>query len=147
MSSPGRLELLAGPPPILLDGAHNAEGFQVLSSALAEEFGGRQWVVVLAAMEDKDLDTMLPALAGRVKGAVATRTDSPRALPPEALAELAAKALGVRVEARPTIGGALAAARVMAGEESGILVTGSLYLVGAVRSLLVGDGQVQRNER
>jgi len=147
MSSPGRLELMAGPPPILLDGAHNAEGFQVLSSALAEEFAARDWVVVLAAMEDKDLETMLPPLAGRVKGAVATQTDSPRALPPEVLAEVAGKALGVPVEAQPTVGKALEAARVMAGEGSGILVTGSLYLVGAVRSLLVGDGQVQRNER
>ena len=147
MSSPGRLELLAGPPPILLDGAHNAEGFQVLSEALAKEFAGRDWVVVLAAMEDKDLATMLPALAGRVIGAVATRTDSPRALSPELLAEIAGRTLGVPVEAQPTIGGALAAARVMAGDESGILVTGSLYLVGAVRSILMGDGQVQRNER
>jgi dihydrofolate synthase/folylpolyglutamate synthase len=147
MTSPGRMEMIPGSPPILLDGAHNAEGFHVLGSSLAEEFPGREWVVVLAAMEDKDLQTMLPALAGRVKGAVTTRTDSPRALPPVVLAELAGRALGVPVEAQPTVGGALQAARVMADAETGILVTGSLYLVGAVRSILVGDGQVQRNER
>jgi len=147
MASPGRMELIPGTPPILLDGAHNQEGFGVLGSSLAEEFAGRDWVLVLAAMEDKDLDSMLPALAGLVNAVVATRTDSPRALAPEILADSAGKALGVPVEAQASVAGALAAARAAAGDKSGILVTGSLYLVGAVRSLLLGDGQVQRNER
>jgi hypothetical protein len=35
----------------------------------------------------------------------------------------------------------------MAGDDGSILVAGSLYLVGAVRSLVLGDGTVDRNER
>lgn len=147
ITSPGRMELIPGSPNILLDGAHNPEGFEVLGSALTEEFGGRKWVALLAVMEDKDLTGMLPELEGRIVSVVATVTDSPRALPAQALAETAGEMLGVPFEAVGDIPAALAAARTAAGEEFGVLVTGSLYLVGAVRSLVLSDGEVQRNER
>ncbi len=146
-SSPGRMELIPGSPNILLDGAHNPEGFEALGAALTEEFGGRKWVVLMATMEDKDLTGMLPELEGKATSVVATATDSPRALPANALAGTAAEMLGVPVQAVEGIEEALKVAKTTAGEDRGVLVTGSLYLVGAVRSLVLGNGPVQRNER
>lgn len=145
VTSPGRME------PVehgwLLDGAHNPDGFRALGAALAEEFPAIRWVVVLGAMEDKDLDAMLPPLAGRVDTVIATRTDSPRALAADRLAAAAGTILGVRAEAVEDVAAALARAREIAGPEGPILVTGSLYLVGPARSLLLGHTPPHRNER
>lgn len=138
---------MAGSPPVLLDGAHNPDGFEVLGNALSEEFGNRRWVLVLAVMEDKDLAAMLPHLRGRIQEVVATRADSPRALHPDKLAEVASELLSVPAQSFPEQAEALSAAKSLATEDGAILVTGSLYLVGAFRSLLTGGGEVQRNER
>ena len=145
--SPGRMELIPGTPTLLLDGAHNPEGFAALAAALKEEFPGRSFILLTAAMEDKDLGTMLPALHGHVDQVVATRVNSPRALAPEALAATASRLLNVPAVSAHDPEAALNAARQIAGEEGAILVTGSLYLVGAVRSLVLGEGAAQRNER
>lgn len=145
VTSPGRMEPVeAG---WLLDGAHNPDGFAALGAALAEEFASVRWVVVLGAMEDKDLAAMLPALAGRVDAVVATRPDSPRALAADRLAAAAGELLGVRTEAVDDVAAALARAREIAGPDNPVLVTGSLYLVGPARSLLLGHPAAQRNER
>ena len=147
VTSPGRMELVAGRPRFLLDGAHNPDGFGVLGQALAEEFGVLEWVLVVAAMGDKDLTAMLPALKGRVSEVFATTLDSARALPADDLAARAADLLGVPAHSFPSVEAAVEAARTAAGEDGQIIVTGSLYLVGEVRSLLQGHGQVHRNER
>lgn len=145
VTSPGRMELVEH--GWLLDGAHNPDGFRALGAALAEEFASTRWVVVLGAMEDKDLDAMLPALAGRVVAVIATRADSPRALAADRLAAAASAILGVEAEAVEDVAAALTRAREIAGPEGPILVTGSLYLVGPARSLLLGHPLPHRNER
>jgi dihydrofolate synthase/folylpolyglutamate synthase len=58
-----------------------------------------------------------------------------------------ATTLDVPAESVPDPGAALARARDLAGPEGAVLVTGSLYLVGAIRSLLMTGKQAQRNER
>lgn len=145
VSSPGRMEPVE--PGYLLDGAHNPDGFRALGAALVEEFPTVRWVVVLGAMEDKDLSAMLPALRGSVAAVVATRTASPRAIDAVRLAVAAGEILEVPAEAVDTVPAALERARRLAGPDGMVLVTGSLYLVGAARSILLGHGTPQRNER
>ena len=63
---PGRLELIAGEPAILLDGAHNAEGMQALVRELDGALGERRpRVGVVALQDDKPVEAMLGALAPR----------------------------------------------------------------------------------
>ncbi|MGQ0847505.1 MAG: bifunctional folylpolyglutamate synthase/dihydrofolate synthase [Actinomycetota bacterium] len=147
VTSPGRLEPIADGPLVMLDGAHNPQGFRVLAEALAEEFPRIRWVLVVAAMADKDLSAMLPVLAGLVTGVVATTTGSERSMPVADLSAGAQASLGVETRMALDPAEALRLARQMAGPEGAVLVAGSLYLVGMVRSLLVGDGKAQRNER
>jgi dihydrofolate synthase/folylpolyglutamate synthase len=146
-TNPGRMELIETDPPLILDGAHNADGFAALAQSLAEEYPTTRWVVVTAAMEDKELESMWQPLAPRLLSVVATQVDSPRAR--------AAADLGARLE--PLVGStpvtvvgdpvdALEHARTLAGEGDGILVTGSLYLVGAIRAHLTGS-RTTPNER
>lgn len=147
VTTPGRLEPVSSSPLVLLDGAHNPQGFRALGEALAEEFAHLEWVLVMAAMEDKDLEEMLPALSGRVRAAVATEVGSPRSLKAPDLAAAMERLLRVQVAQASRPAEALAIARGLAGTDGAILVTGSLYLIGAIRSLILGTGQVQPNER
>ena len=145
--SPGRLEVVASSPLILIDGAHNPQGMRALASALAEEFAAQKWVLVMSAMKDKDLTQMIPPLSGRVRSAIATETGSIRSQSADHLAANLASILEVPASSEPDPEAALARARALAGPDGAVLVTGSLYLVGALRSLLMTGKKAQRNER
>lgn len=146
-TNPGRMELMETAPPLVIDGAHNADGVAALAQSLAEEYPTTRWVVVTAAMEDKDLEAMWEPLAPRLLGVVASQVDSPRARSAADLGTQLEPIVGdtpVTVVADPV--GALDHARTLAGEGDGILVTGSLYLVGAIRAHLTGS-KTTPNER
>jgi dihydrofolate synthase/folylpolyglutamate synthase len=147
LTNPGRMELMETDPPLILDGAHNADGFAALAQSLAEEYPTTRWVVVTAAMEDKDLTGMWAPIAPRLLGVVATQVDSPRARSAADLGARLEALVGdtpVTVVADPVE--AVAHARTLAGEGDGLLVTGSLYLVGVIRAHLTG-GHRTPNER
>ena len=146
-TSPGRMELIAYSPRVLLDGAHNPEGFSVLAESLAIEFPTAKWVLVLGVMGEKAIDQMIPPLAGRLARIVATSVHTPRAWAPEVLAERVRQITDVPVTAAGDVQEALAEARDAAGTEHGVLVAGSLSLVGAARATLAGRSQPQRGER
>ena len=147
VTSPGRLEVVASTPLVLIDGAHNPQGMRSLASSIAEEFALQKWVLVMSAMKDKDLMQMVPPLKGQVRSAIATETGSNRSQAADDLAATLASALEVPVESVPDPVAALARARELAGPEGAVLVAGSLYLVGAIRSLLMTGKPAQRNER
>jgi dihydrofolate synthase / folylpolyglutamate synthase len=147
MSAPGRLEPIGWAPFVLLDGAHNPDGFVALSHALREEYPTVTWVLLTAAMQDKDIESMYPRLAGMVDHVVVTQTPSPNAIPADDLAAGMRPLIGADAEAVTDPEAALARARELAGESGSVLVAGSLYLVGIIRSAIKGDGQAQRNER
>ena len=137
LSVPGRMELITvGATPILLDGAHNPEACSVLSKSLAEEFGGRKWVGVLGMMKDKDLETMVKHLAPHLDRVVATRVDYSRALSPRSIAQRVRKVSDLDVKECKDPAEAVREACVLAADRGRVLVAGSLYLVGEVRTLL-----------
>ena len=103
--------------------------------------------LVLGAMADKDVDGIIAALAREPSLAtarvVATAVDAPRALPAADLAERwRALVPDAAVEASFTPDAALQRAlrgAGGAGPAGPVVVAGSLYLVGEVRSRLVDD--------
>jgi dihydrofolate synthase/folylpolyglutamate synthase len=156
---PGRLELLEVPDPrgtgtreVLLDGAHNPAGATALAMALDDlrphlaggaGRGPAPLVLVWAAMADKDVAGVIAAAAASssLLGAtvVCTAPDLPRALSPADLAAAwaAAGVPGLAVRTAPDPAAALDLALGLPG--GAVVVAGSLYLVGAVRSRLVAD--------
>ncbi len=138
-TAPGRLEPVGTHPLVLLDGAHNAAGAAALRTALAEEFAPRARTLVVGLLEEKDPAEMLAALdATAVDHLICTRPPTPRGLDPMRVAE-AAIALGVddaRIDVVPAVEPALARARDVTPEDGQIVVTGSLYVVGAARATL-----------
>lgn len=145
--SPGRMEPVGADPLVLLDGAHNADGFRALGASLREEFPTRRWVLVFSAMGDKDIEGMLEAVASRVDHVLVTTIDSARAPTADELAARVAGDVAVPVEAVADNARAMERAREVAGPDGAVLVAGSLYLVGAMRSLELGEGPIHRNER
>ncbi|HUB76154.1 MAG TPA: folylpolyglutamate synthase/dihydrofolate synthase family protein [Solirubrobacteraceae bacterium] len=126
---PGRFEVRAGRPTVLLDGAHNAGGIDALCRSLPEFLDGRRLVSVVSILDDKDAASMLARLLEHSAELVCTACASPRALPPATLASLAEQlgAGAVTVEADPRT--ALARAAERAGEDGAVLATGSIYLL------------------
>lgn len=132
LTNPGRMEVLRRHPLLLLDGAHNPHGMAALAGALDEEFGSTDWVAVVGAMRDKDL-TMFETLEPHVQHYVCTAHSSERAVPADELAASLRASVAVPVEVEPEPLAAVARARDLAGDDGGVVVAGSLYLVGDVR--------------
>ena len=135
--SPGRLEVVRfdDAAPVILDGAHNAAGISSLAVALANEFALRHRVVVLGILGDKDLDTMVENLRPVADHVVVTQPPSERAAPADQLEKIV-RAAGISVEVAGTVSEALDLARGLAADTDAVVVTGSLYTVGAARSAL-----------
>jgi hypothetical protein len=86
---PGRLEVVRPTegPPLLLDGAHNPDGVQILVDALQAHFTG-PFHLLLGAMADKDLLGMITRLAPVAASWTLTRPSNARAAAPLDLAPL-----------------------------------------------------------
>jgi len=69
---PGRVQLLKGAPPLILDAAHNPDGARALAEALPEVAGEAPVVACLAILADKDAAGVLAALAPSLDLAVCT---------------------------------------------------------------------------
>ncbi|HUZ19556.1 MAG TPA: Mur ligase family protein [Acidimicrobiales bacterium] len=135
-TAPGRLEVVGRRPLVVLDGAHNAAGAHALAAALEEDFAAARVVVVLGCLRGRDPAELLDALGReRLAHVVACAPPSPRALPAEEVAA-AASGCGVEVTRSESVEAALGLALGAAGRDDIVLVTGSLYLVGAARTLL-----------
>jgi dihydrofolate synthase/folylpolyglutamate synthase len=118
-SLPGRLEIRDGE---VWDGAHTPDAVDWLLERLPEP---HDYVVVASILGDKDAAGILDRLARAGRTLVATASTNPRALPAEAVAEVA-RARFADVHTEPDPEAAVALARDL-GER--VLVTGSLYLL------------------
>jgi dihydrofolate synthase/folylpolyglutamate synthase len=126
---PGRLERVSEHPEIILDGAHNPAGTQALVDYIRRFYSGRNLWLVYGVMRDKAVDEMtslLFPLAGRI---ILTAPDNSRALPPEQIpaddpiiTHSVAEALQSLRRAAP---------------DDVVFITGSLFVVGEARHLLV----------
>ncbi|MCU1493161.1 MAG: folC [Acidimicrobiaceae bacterium] len=132
---PGRLEVVGRRPVVLLDGAHNPAGAAALGAALAEEFAAAPRIItVLGCLRGRDPDELLAALGtDRINTVVACAPPSPRALPAAEVAE-AARTLGIATQVVEAVPDALELALDLADPDDVVLVTGSLYVVGAART-------------
>jgi len=143
VSSPGRLEAVARDPLVLLDGAHNPAGINALRDAITEEFGADvPTTYILGFSRERDPREMLEHLGAQPERdlLVCTRAPHPRALAP-ALIGAAATDLGFaadRIEVADSAAAAVGTALLATPADGRIVVTGSLYLVGAVRPVVIG---------
>ncbi|NPV71902.1 MAG: bifunctional folylpolyglutamate synthase/dihydrofolate synthase [Firmicutes bacterium] len=141
---PGRLEIMSRSPVVVVDGAHNQDGARVLSAAIRDIIPHRRMVMVIGILADKVADDILAELVPLANEVIVTRPNSPRAFPPEVLAEKV-RHFPVSVHVEPRIAEAIEKGLSLVGHGDLLCVTGSLYLIGEARSKLAGIFQSDRN--
>jgi len=133
---PGRLESIAGNPPLLLDGAHNSAGAAALAEALGD-YRYARLLLVVGVMADKDVRQVISPLASLATTCYCVTPSVERALD---AAELARIVAGTGTQAHPcgSVGSGIEAARRDAAPDDLILVCGSLFTVGEAKAWLAG---------
>jgi dihydrofolate synthase/folylpolyglutamate synthase len=127
---PGRLEHVAPNPDIILDGAHNPAGARAVARYIERFYADRKLHLIFGAMRDKSIEEIAGVLFPLADDLVLTAPANPRALRPEALAELAG-----RGEIAATVTKAIDLARARASADDAILIAGSLFLAGEARAI------------
>jgi dihydrofolate synthase / folylpolyglutamate synthase len=131
---PGRMQILRKHPPLVIDSAHNRYSALKLRQAMDDYFPGLPIVLVFGASEDKDIEGMFQELLPRVWRVIATQSSHPRSIDANYLEKLAHR-YGRSAQAVLPVEDALTVALDEAGQESVILVTGSLFIAAAVKDV------------
>jgi dihydrofolate synthase/folylpolyglutamate synthase len=134
---PGRAELVARNPWIVVDGAHTPASARALADVLAMIPCDAKHLV-LSVSAGKDLSACLAALLPGANQVTVTRAEPARSLDPKDIAHAigaVASEIPVRVVPNPHL--ALRAARAALGPRDLLVATGSMYLAGIAQQVLV----------
>ncbi|MBV8116194.1 MAG: bifunctional folylpolyglutamate synthase/dihydrofolate synthase [Silvibacterium sp.] len=140
---PGRMERLSTPgcADVLLDVAHNPAGAWALRSTLSHlDPEPRAMTAIFGCLADKPVGDIAQILFPLFDSVVLTEVDSPRRAPLSAMIA-AAEPTGVKIRSADDAWAALRQAWTETPQDGLVVVTGSVYLVGAVRSLLTETGR------
>ena len=143
--SAGRLHAVRLDPTVLVDSAHNPHGARALAAAIHDSFTFDRLIGVVGLLSDKDAHGVLEALEPVLDVLIATTPASPRGLPADDLARVAenyfsGKDVVVEDELLDAVDRAMGIADAdgdLGG--SGVLVTGSVVLVGDVLRLFARE--------
>jgi dihydrofolate synthase/folylpolyglutamate synthase len=129
---PGRFEVLSGKPTVVLDGAHNEAGAAAMAETARELFPGKRILLVAGVLRDKALSPMIRQFDRVADAYIATEPDNERRL---SAAELCAALESTGKPCTPAADPARAIEEAWRrrGDFDVIIVSGSLYLLGAVR--------------
>ncbi len=137
---PGRLERIPWDGvDWVLDVAHNPAGAWSLRAGLRDALGQSEekpWVLVFSCLRDKPVEELAQILFPLFKQVIFAPIHSLRATPLEDLMA-AARMTGTPAVAAPSLSEALELARKVASTPAVIVVSGSVYLVGESRGLLM----------
>jgi dihydrofolate synthase/folylpolyglutamate synthase len=130
----GRLETIrTNSGAFLLDAAHNPDGAEALAAALrTRSLPPSEIALVFGSMADKDYPKMLASLAPFAAHRVYVAPEGRRAADPITMTPIAPGVVAAHPEQALELG------RKAVGGSGLVVVTGSIFLVGAVRALLLG---------
>jgi dihydrofolate synthase/folylpolyglutamate synthase len=126
---PARLERVSEQPEILIDGAHNPAGVRALVAYIRRFYSGRRVWIVYGALRDKAVAEMSSVLFPLADRLILTAPANVRAMPPEDIPAAGGQITHSIGEAIGLLAGA--------APEDAVFITGSLYLAGEARALLV----------
>lgn len=137
VSAPARVEVMGTKPLVVVDGAHNPMAMEALVNAVREHFQWRRLVLLMAMAIDKDIRSSLDILLPVADEVFFTVTNSPRAAKPDILRQLALARGKDQVTCEPDEPAAFRKALAATGPDDLLLVTGSLYLAGDLRPIII----------
>ncbi len=132
---PARMELINNNPLIILDGGHNEGCAKALSSFIDKHLSDKRIIMISSMMADKDYRSYLSKVAVYSDLFIATKADVPRALSSDELMKNAEKYCKNCISV-PNPVEAVNKAKDVLSENTVILVCGSFYLAGEIRSEL-----------
>jgi len=142
----GRMQMLAGRdgrPRVILDGAHNSHAVRRLVETLRQYYPGKRFHCLFGALKDKDVGEMIGLMAPHVSCWHITRTPYPRFRELADLrSEMQSKGLAVASEgelSREYLKDVLSTCDSDKQNDVPLLITGSLYMIGASIQLLRDD--------
>jgi len=132
----GRFEKMMDEPLVFIDGAHNMHGILGLKKTLANIKGDRKIIGVVGIFADKDVDGMLDEILPSLDAVIATEAENPRSMNSGELTAIIegkgyAPIDGIDVE------NSIDVALKMADEDSLVIIFGSLFMIGKVRSAIL----------
>lgn len=139
---PGRFEIIASNPTLIIDGAHNAQGAEALARSLKEYFPEQGVVFIMGVLEDKDYLPMIDAVLPFAQALITVTPPNPRALSASALRDVVcekASRQGSLLEPSSiylakNFPDALDHAKMIAKKEGIVCAFGSLYSVSEIKS-------------
>ncbi|MFA7370335.1 MAG: cyanophycin synthetase [Sphaerochaetaceae bacterium] len=134
---PGRMEILGGPPPLVIDGAHTTESLRHLLNSFVQLYGKQDNTLIFGALEGKDHTHMAHLFLPLFTNVIVCRPGTFKQSDIVKLYKLLqeeAKKLKVEVNLffEPEAGEALSLAYSLTTRTNAILCTGSFYLGGDV---------------
>jgi dihydrofolate synthase / folylpolyglutamate synthase len=130
---PGRFQFIARTsthPDTIVDVAHNPAGAWALRSAISENFGERPLTLIFGAMRDKAIPEMLQILAPIAQHLILTHADSPRAASEVEIKQMV-PGLASDAVLTKSVADAIAQAARVTPHNGLVVITGSIYVVGA----------------
>ncbi len=133
---PGRLEVVEHTPLLVLDAAHNGASARRLREALDEMFTQRPLALIFGVSADKDISGMFDALLPIADYLIAAQAVHPRALSTDVIESVARQHGYDRpILQIPELSASLARATELVGPGGLICTTGSLFVIGEMRTV------------
>lgn len=127
---PGRLQVMQTAPLVVFDGAHNVDGVTALTHEIPALVGNRRVHVLFAVMRDKHWHPMIERLGPLAASVTITQALPPRGEDPAMIAQAFERYCRTAINPDPLP--ALQALIQSVDPGDAIVVTGSLFLIGAV---------------
>ena len=135
---PARFEVISHDPVFILDGGHNPQCLDAADDALRRLLPGKRVVFLVGMLRDKDVEEMVERLRTVSSEYVTITPLSDRAMEAEDLTKVI-RAKGGNAVTGGDIARGIELAREKAGRDGAVCCIGSLYLAGAVSSIMLGQ--------
>ena len=133
---PARTEIINRAPLIILDGSHNDDSTKALAKLLEQFAKNKRVIAVMGMMKDKDIQSVIDNLGAYFSNVIAVTPSNPRAIHANELEKmLRQNGVDACSISDPLKG--IDAAVAMLSKFDMMIVCGSLYLAGDVRSHLI----------
>jgi len=133
---PGRFEIVAQKPGVILDCAHNPHSMQVLAETLREIFPTQKVYLVLGLSSDKDWAGVCRKIFPAVDDVILTQAQHSRALV-WSKRKVASLGLGKRARSTSNLAEAMHLLKNEAKAHEIILIAGSIFLVAEAREIFM----------
>jgi dihydrofolate synthase/folylpolyglutamate synthase len=127
----GRFQIVRDDPPVILDSAHNPGAAKALAASLRHSYPGVRFTFLIGMLGDKDHSAFIKEIAGVTEKIIITQAPSERGANTDSLSEAA----GEYIDNIIIIDSYDEAYMELISSDSPACVTGSLYLIGALKPL------------